>query len=53
VAVPEPCQVVVLVPRSRGDARAFLRRGRAWSHEACGDSGAFSYRVMGSVPRGM
>jgi hypothetical protein len=43
---------VVLVPWSRGDARAFLRMGRAWSHEAHGDFGALSYRVMGSVPLG-
>jgi hypothetical protein len=28
VAVPEPYRAVVLVTRSRGDARAFLRRGR-------------------------
>jgi hypothetical protein len=27
VAIAEPCRTVVLVPRSRGDARAFLRRG--------------------------
>jgi hypothetical protein len=33
--------------------RAFLRRGRAWSHKACGNSGAFPFRVTGSVPRGM
>jgi hypothetical protein len=52
VAVPEPCRAVILVPRSRSDARAFLRRGRAWSHEVRGDSGAFSYRVTGSMPQG-
>jgi hypothetical protein len=28
---------------------AFLCRGRAWSHEACDDSGAFSCQVTGSV----
>jgi hypothetical protein len=52
VSVPKPCGAVVPKPRSRGDARAFLCRGRAWSHEACGDSGAFSCRVMGSMPQG-
>jgi hypothetical protein len=52
VPVLEPCQTVVLVPRSCGDTRAFLCRGRAWGHEARDDSRAFSYRVMGSVPRG-
>jgi hypothetical protein len=52
VAVLEPCRAMVMVPRSRGDARAFLRRGRARSHEARGDSRAFSYRVTGSVPQG-
>jgi hypothetical protein len=36
VAIPKPRRVVVLVPRSRGDVRAFLRRGWAWSHEECG-----------------
>jgi hypothetical protein len=51
--MPEPYRAVVLVPRSRGDARAFLRRGRAWSHETCGDSGTFPRRVTGLVPRGM
>jgi hypothetical protein len=40
------------VPRSRGNARALLHRGWAWSHEARGDSRALSFRVMGSVPRG-
>jgi hypothetical protein len=48
----EPCRVVVLVPQSRGDARAFLRRGRARSRETCGGSGALSCPVMGSVPQG-
>jgi hypothetical protein len=52
VAIPEPCRVVVLVPQSRGDARAFLRRGWAWSCETRGDSRALSCRVTGSVPRG-
>jgi hypothetical protein len=31
--------------------RTFLRRGRAWSHEVRGNSGAVSYRLTGSVPR--
>jgi hypothetical protein len=48
----EPYQVVVLVPRSRGDTRAFLRRGQTRSHEARGDSKALSCRVMGLVPQG-
>jgi hypothetical protein len=52
VEISEPCQAVVLVPRSHGDARAILHRGRAWSHEAHGDSGALSYRVTVSMPRG-
>jgi hypothetical protein len=30
------------MPRSRGDARAFLRRGWAWSHKTRGDSGTLS-----------
>jgi hypothetical protein len=42
VVAPELCRTVVLVPRSCGDDRAFLSRGWAWSHEARGDSGAFS-----------
>jgi hypothetical protein len=29
MAIPKPYQAVVLVPRSCGDARAFLRSGRA------------------------
>jgi hypothetical protein len=53
VAIPEPYRAMVRVPRSRGDARAFLRRGRAWSHEARGDSRALSCRVTGSVPQGV
>jgi hypothetical protein len=53
MAVTEPYRAVVLVHRSHGDARAFLHRERAWSHEARGDFGALSYRVMASVPRGM
>jgi hypothetical protein len=52
VPVPEPCRAVVPKPQSCGDARAFLRRGRAWRHKAHGDSGAFSCQVTGSVPRG-
>jgi hypothetical protein len=52
MAVLEPCRAMVLVPRSCVDARAFLPRGRAWSHKAHGDSGAFSCRVTGSVPQG-
>jgi hypothetical protein len=48
----EPYRAVVLVPRSRGDARSFLCKGRAWSREARGDSGALSCWVMGSIPRG-
>jgi hypothetical protein len=40
VAISESCRVVVLVPRSRGNARAFLRRGQAWSREVRSDSGA-------------
>jgi hypothetical protein len=52
MAIPEPNRAMVLVPWSRGDARAFMRRGRAWSHEAHGDSKAISCRVTGSVPRG-
>jgi hypothetical protein len=52
VAIPDPCRVVVLMPRSHGDTRAFLRRGRAWSREARGDFRALSCWVMGSVPRG-
>jgi hypothetical protein len=53
MAVTEPYRAMVLVHRSHGDARAFLHRERAWSHEARGDFGALSYRVMASVPRGM
>jgi hypothetical protein len=52
MAIPEPYRAVVLVPRSHGDARAFLRRGWAWSHEARGHSRAISCWVMGSVPQG-
>jgi hypothetical protein len=52
MAIPEPCRAVVLMPRSCGDARAFLRRGWAWSHEIRGDSRALSGWVTGSVPRG-
>jgi hypothetical protein len=48
VAILEPYRAVVLVPRSHGDARAFLRRGWAWSHVACGDSRALSCWVTGS-----
>jgi hypothetical protein len=49
VAISESCRAVVLVPRSRGNARAFLRRGQAWSREVRGDSGALSCQVTGSV----
>jgi hypothetical protein len=52
VPIPEPCRAVLLVPHPRGEARASLRRGWPWSHEARGDSGAFSCRVTGLVPRG-
>jgi hypothetical protein len=52
VVIPEPYQAMVLVPRSRGDTRAFLCRVRAWSRAARGDSGALSYWVMGLMPRG-
>jgi hypothetical protein len=48
VSIPEPCRAMVLVPQPCGDSRASLRRGRAWSHKARGDSGAFSCRVTGS-----
>jgi hypothetical protein len=52
MAIPKPCRAVVLMPRSRDDAKALLRRGRAWSHETHGDSRALSCRVTGLVPRG-
>jgi hypothetical protein len=52
MAIPEPCRAVVLMPRSCGDARAFLRKGWAWSHETRGDSRALCGWVTGSVPRG-
>jgi hypothetical protein len=48
----EPYRTVVLVPRSCDDARAFLRKGRAWSHEARGDSVTLSCWVMSSIPQG-
>jgi hypothetical protein len=51
VVIPEPCGAVVLVPRSRGNVKAFLRMGRAWSCEARGYSGALSCRVTGSMLR--
>jgi hypothetical protein len=53
VAIPEPCQAVVLVPWTHGDAKAFPRRGRVWSYETRGDSRALPCRVAGPVPRGM
>jgi hypothetical protein len=52
VVIPEPCGAVVLVPRSRGNGRAFPRRGRAWSRETRGDSGALSCRLTSSVSWG-
>jgi hypothetical protein len=52
MAIPKPYQAVVLVPRSCGDARAFLRSGRAWRHEARGDFRALSCWVAGLVPQG-
>jgi hypothetical protein len=52
MVIPEPYQAVVLVPRSRGDAIAFLLRGQVWSCEARGDSEDLSCWVTGSVPRG-
>jgi hypothetical protein len=52
VAIPETYRVLVLVPRRRGDTKAFPRRGRVWSRETRGDFGAFPCWVEGPVPRG-
>jgi hypothetical protein len=45
VALSESYRAVVLVPRTHGDARAFLHRRLAWSRETRGDSGALPCRV--------
>jgi hypothetical protein len=47
----EPYRVVVLVPQTHGDARALPRRGRVWSREIRGDSGALPNQVVGPVPQ--
>jgi hypothetical protein len=47
----EPYRVVVLVPQTHGDVRALPRRGRVWSREIRGDSGALPNQVVGPVPQ--